>query len=173
MSHRPQAEPERSAQQSGQTAVPRQGEHTPVPRQAAPRGEPTEPLTQPRRALPDQQMPEQQAAERQAPDRPKRPEPAPERWAAPPFEAQNGFGLTALITGVIGLALFWLPIVNLVFGLLGTVFGLLGFRRVRKGMATNPGQALTGLMCGLLAFVIAVLLLSFGLAEDSMYPMFS
>lgn len=163
MAHRPQAEPERSAQHGGQTSIPRQGEHTPVPRQAAPRGESTEPLTQPRQAAPEPPAPEQ----------PERSEPASERWAAPPYEAQNGFGLTALVAGVSGLALFWLPVVNLVFGLLGTVFGLLGFRRVRLGTATNPGQALTGLVCGLLAFVIAVLLLSFGLAEDNMYPMFS
>jgi hypothetical protein len=77
------------------------------------------------------------------------------------------------VTGIVGLAVFWLPVANLVLGVVAVVFGVLGVRRVRAGQATNQGQAVAGLVTGLVAVALAVTLLLLAVASDSSHYYFS
>lgn len=73
---------------------------------------------------------------------------------------RNGFGLTALITGTVGLVFGLLPLtgfwLGVLLGLVAIVFGVLGRGRARRGEATNGGQALAGLICGALALLAGI-----------------
>jgi hypothetical protein len=74
---------------------------------------------------------------------------------------RNGFGVAALVLGVASLVAavsFLLFPLALVGGGLGTLFGILGLVRVRRGDASNAGQATAGLICSILALALAVVL---------------
>ena len=77
---------------------------------------------------------------------------------APPPKPKNGMGVAALVFGILAVLTFWLPIVGLVLGLLAIVFGVIGRGRVRKMQATNGGVALTGLILGVLVFIVNIVL---------------
>jgi hypothetical protein len=76
----------------------------------------------------------------------------PQGQAAP----QNAYGVTALVTGIVGFVLSWIPILNLVLGVLATVFGAMGWRRASRGAATNGGMAIAGLALGILTLAITI-----------------
>ncbi|HEY2223367.1 DUF4190 domain-containing protein [Actinomycetospora sp.] len=88
--------------------------------------------------------------------------------ALPPPKPKNGMGVAALVFGILAVLTFWLPIVGLVLGLIAVVFGVVGRGRVRAQRATNGGMALTGLILGLLVFlvnaVLSIALFLFGFA---------
>lgn len=46
-----------------------------------------------------------------------------------PLPAQNGFGVTGLVVGIVGLVLVWIPALNLLLGVIATVFGAIGWRK--------------------------------------------
>jgi len=75
--------------------------------------------------------------------------------------ARNGIGVAALVFGVVSLVLavliVFFPIAAFV-GLIAIILGFIGMRRASRGEATNRGQALAGLLTGLLALAIAVFL---------------
>ena len=77
----------------------------------------------------------------------------------PVQQRRNGLGLTAMICGIVSLpmSIFFFPI-GLVLGVLGIVFGVIGIRRARRGEATNRGQAVAGLVCGILGTIISVII---------------
>ncbi|MEW1599758.1 DUF4190 domain-containing protein [Streptomyces sp. NPDC093808] len=79
-------------------------------------------------------------------------------------ERRNGFGITALVLGIVGALLFWTAIGGIVLGLLAVVFGVLGFRRGRRGVATNGTMAVIGAVLGALALVVSSVLLALGVA---------
>lgn len=77
---------------------------------------------------------------------------------APPAP-RNGFGVTALVLGIIGLLLSFLPIIGLLawpLVVLGLVFAALGFARARQGTATNTGTAVAGGILSLLGLVVCI-----------------
>ncbi|MGO1543760.1 MAG: hypothetical protein ACTHXA_05395 [Gulosibacter sp.] len=56
-------------------------------------------------------------------------QPPPQPQPAPPSSGLNGFGLTGLIIGVVGLAVCWIPFIGfagIFIGFVGLVFGVLG-----------------------------------------------
>lgn len=77
-----------------------------------------------------------------------------------PAQARNGFGVTALVLGIIGvlsgipMILFWLagPL-----GILALIFGILGTSRAKKGRATNKGVAIAGTILGALSLILTVI----------------
>jgi hypothetical protein len=80
----------------------------------------------------------------------------PYPMAAPP---RNAMGIAALVLGVVGVLLgllvilfwiSWLPAV------LAVVFGGIGLSRARKGLATNRGMALAGVILGVAGLLISV-----------------
>lgn len=117
---------------------------------------PQHPQQHPRRA---QQQPPQQG--HQQPQAYRQPEqayyepPAPRR----PEPARNGMGTTALVLGILACVLAFIPILGFVsypLALLGIIFGLVGLRRASKGIATNRGVALAGLIASVLGFVLVI-----------------
>lgn len=84
------------------------------------------------------------------------PAPGQPYYMPAPAPAENGFGVTGLVLGIIGLVFSWVPGLNLLLGVLATVFGALGWRKGRNGRATNGGPALAGMIMGIITIVIAV-----------------
>ncbi|WP_030672571.1 DUF4190 domain-containing protein [Streptomyces rimosus] len=110
------------------------------------------------------------AAEARDPWTPPPPGPAPDPASAPwtpypmdPLMAarppRNGIGITALVLGIVSLVLgvlvilfwmTWLP------GLLAVIFGIIGMRRDRKGLATNGTVAMVGTVLGGLGLAVSI-----------------
>ena len=83
--------------------------------------------------------------------------PQPYVPAQPP---KNGLGTTSLVMGIISLVLAWAPFVGFVTyatSIVGIVTGALGRGRVKKGVATNGGAAMGGLITSVLGLVSVIL----------------
>lgn len=84
----------------------------------------------------------------------------PPAYPAPaPEQPKNGFGVTGLVVGIVGLALSWIPGLNFVLGVVATVFGSLGWWQANRGKATNKGMAIAGFVMGVIGVAIAIGLL--------------
>ncbi|HEX6402348.1 MAG TPA: DUF4190 domain-containing protein [Pseudonocardiaceae bacterium] len=68
--------------------------------------------------------------------------------------------MTALVLGIVGAVFSWIPVLGLILAVLAVVFGALGYARARKGQATNSGMAIAGLVLGIIAFVIQIVILA-------------
>ncbi|MFD0430576.1 DUF4190 domain-containing protein [Streptomyces zhihengii] len=64
-----------------------------------------------------------------------------------------------MVLGIIATALFCLWPLAIVLGILAVIFGAVGRGRVRRGEADNPGQAVTGIVCGVVGLVLGLVLL--------------
>ncbi|WP_157839994.1 DUF4190 domain-containing protein [Streptomyces megasporus] len=91
----------------------------------------------------------------------------PEPPASPPAPEErprDGMGIAAFVLGLIALVMFWTVLLGVVPGVLALVFGVVGYRRGRRGEATNGWMALTGAITGFVGLVLSVALISAGLA---------
>ncbi|MFC9844530.1 DUF4190 domain-containing protein [Streptomyces sp. NPDC060223] len=90
-------------------------------------------------------------------------------WPAMPMAPSNGMGTAALVLGIASAALFCVWPLTFVMGILSVVFGVIAHRKAARGEATNPGQALAGIICGAVGIVLAIALvvLIFFVADDS------
>jgi Na+-driven multidrug efflux pump len=72
---------------------------------------------------------------------------------------RNGVGIAALVLGVIGLTLvltfFFFPL-GAVAAVVALILAPIGMSRASKGQASNRGEAVAGLICALVALVVAV-----------------
>jgi hypothetical protein len=87
----------------------------------------------------------------------------PGQPSTPPRSARpgNGLGVAALVIGVASLVAalsFVLFPLALLGGLVAVVLGLISLTRGRTRGATNLGQASAGLICGVLALALAIVL---------------
>lgn len=71
-------------------------------------------------------------------------------------DTQNGFGIAALVLGIVGLALGWgtlgIP------SILAIIFGAIGIRKANEGVATNKLMAQWGMWLGIVGVALGVLL---------------
>lgn len=77
----------------------------------------------------------------------------------PPVRPRNGFGTTALVLGIIGAALGLVRLLGLLaiaLGLLALVFGVLGWIRTHRQLATNKGMAVSGTVLGAIALALGI-----------------
>ena len=81
--------------------------------------------------------------------------------------ARNGMGTAALVLGIVGVVLSWTVYLGVVAGILAIVFGAIGLGRVRRGEATNRGAAKAGLILGIVAVALLMLLVVVGLGMYS------
>jgi Domain of unknown function (DUF4190) len=72
---------------------------------------------------------------------------------------RNGFGIAALVLGIVSILLF--PGLGIILGLLGIIFGILGIRLASKGEATNNGMAIAGVVFSAVGLVLGALLIGF------------
>ncbi|RJQ80898.1 DUF4190 domain-containing protein [Amycolatopsis panacis] len=75
-----------------------------------------------------------------------------------PATPRNGFGVTALVLGILALVLCWTVWGGIVLGVLALIFGILGIKRANRGEATNKGMSISGVVTGSIGLVIGVLL---------------
>ncbi|KUN17524.1 hypothetical protein AQJ23_41100 [Streptomyces antibioticus] len=68
----------------------------------------------------------------------------------------NGMGTAGLVLGILSAIVFCLWPLAIVLGILGVIFGSIGRGKASKGMATNAGQALAGIICGAAGIVLGV-----------------
>ncbi|MER5885164.1 DUF4190 domain-containing protein [Streptomyces sp. NPDC001941] len=101
---------------------------------------------------------------------------APMAPPLPPFPGgqpapSNGLGTTALVLGIVGLVFAIIPVTFWLggfLGLLSLIFGIVGLGRTKKGLATNKGAAVTGVVLGVLSMVVALVwtaLIAFAVKE--------
>lgn len=83
-------------------------------------------------------------------------------YGEPPVRPRNGFGITALILGLLALLLSWTIIGGIVFGVLALIFGLIGRARAKRGEATNGGVSLAGVVLGVIGLLLAIGLVALG-----------
>lgn len=68
----------------------------------------------------------------------------------------NGMGTAGLVLGVLAALVFCLWPLAIVLGILGVIFGAIGRGKARRGVATNPGQALAGIICGAAGIALGI-----------------
>ncbi|WP_405589716.1 DUF4190 domain-containing protein [Streptomyces sp. NBC_01092] len=78
------------------------------------------------------------------------PAPGPGYYGWPGMQPMpsNGMGTAGLVLGIISAAIFCLWPLAIILGVLALIFGAIGRAKARRGEATNPGQALAGMICG-------------------------
>jgi hypothetical protein len=78
----------------------------------------------------------------------------------PVARPSNGLGTAAMVLGLIAVLFAIVPIVGafiaIPLGVLAIVLGFVGRGRVKRRLATNSGLALSGIILGLLALIIAI-----------------
>ncbi|QRP46928.1 DUF4190 domain-containing protein [Amycolatopsis sp. FDAARGOS 1241] len=84
--------------------------------------------------------------------------PAGGGYGQPVVAPRNGFGVTALVLGILALVLCWTVWGGIVLGVLALVFGILGVKRANRREATNKGVAVSGIVTGSIGLVIGVIL---------------
>ncbi len=87
--------------------------------------------------------------------------PPPAGHGSPQYRPQprNGFGITALVVGLIAICLGLVPLFGLgaiMGGIVAVIFGLLGFARVRRGLATNKVMSIAGTVAGVVAGALGI-----------------
>ncbi|MER6182679.1 hypothetical protein [Streptomyces sp. NPDC001652] len=68
----------------------------------------------------------------------------------------NGMGTAGLVLGILSALVFCLWPLAIVLGVLGVIFGAIGRGKARRGVATNPGQALAGIICGAAGIALGI-----------------
>lgn len=86
----------------------------------------------------------------------------PPEYGAPLRRPRNGFGIAALLLGLLALVLSWTIIGGIVFGLLALICGLFGRARAKRGEATNGGLSVAGIVLGIIGLLIAIGIIALG-----------
>ncbi len=86
--------------------------------------------------------------------------PGPGGWTGAAPQPQNGFGIAAMVLGILSLCLFCVHL-GVVLGPLALIFGVLGRKKAARGEATNPGMALAGIITGSIGIAVAAAFLGF------------
>ena len=94
----------------------------------------------------------------------------------PGSTAKNFWGVLALIAGIVGILLAWITLGGLV-GIAGIIFGFVGLAAVKKGMATNKGMNISGIvlsavsiLLSIIFFIVYISLGSWLAADDTSAP---
>ena len=73
----------------------------------------------------------------------------------------SGTSVTAMVLGIVGLVFIWAPFFGFVSALLGIIFGGIGMSQTKKNPTlTGRGMAVAGLVCGIIAVAVWVILIA-------------
>lgn len=86
----------------------------------------------------------------------------PGQGAYPPYGAQrsNGFGVTALVLGILAVVGCITSFFALALGIAAVVFGVLGRGKASRGEADNGGMALAGIILGAIGIVLGAVMVA-------------
>ena len=88
--------------------------------------------------------------------------PAPPGYDVPPtFAPTNGAAIAALVLGILGVVLFFVPFLGLLFGIVAVILGVVGRGKVRRGEAGNSAAATAGLVLGILGVIAGLAVVIF------------
>ncbi len=82
-------------------------------------------------------------------------------YGEPGAQPRNGFGIAALVLGLLAVLLCWTIVGGIVLGILALIFGLLGRGRAKRGEATNGGMSVAGIVLGIIGLLLAIGLVAF------------
>jgi hypothetical protein len=85
-------------------------------------------------------------------------------YSTAPARPRNGFGIAALVLGLLALLLCWTIVGGIVFGILAVIFGLLGGARAKRGEATNGGVSVAGTVLGIIGLLLTIGLVALGVS---------
>jgi hypothetical protein len=85
-------------------------------------------------------------------------------YGTAPARPRNGFGIAALVLGLLALLLCWTIVGGIVFGIVAVIFGLLGRARARRGEATNGGMSVAGTVLGVIGLLLTIGLVALGVS---------
>ncbi|GAA3502273.1 hypothetical protein GCM10019016_093810 [Streptomyces prasinosporus] len=77
-------------------------------------------------------------------------------WTGMAPMPSNGLGVAGLVLGILSAIVFCLWPLAILLGVLGVIFGAVGRSKAARGEATNPGQALAGIICGAVGTVLGI-----------------
>ncbi|QWF78524.1 DUF4190 domain-containing protein [Amycolatopsis sp. CA-230715] len=83
----------------------------------------------------------------------------PPREDAPVTQPKNGLGTAGFVLGLVGLVFSFIPIIGVVawpLVIIGLVLAAVGFSRARKGMASNSGIAIAGVVLSLAGLIVCI-----------------
>jgi hypothetical protein len=83
---------------------------------------------------------------------------------------QNTLGLVSMILGIAAIPLLCCLYLGIPVGIAALVTGFLGRQKATQGQASNPGQAMTGMICGAVAVVLGLLLLVLSIVGQFSMP---
>jgi hypothetical protein len=95
---------------------------------------------------------------------------APQYQQQPVMPPKNGLGTAGFVLGLVGLLLSFIPLIGVVawpLVILGLVFSILGLVRANKGVATNKGMSIAGLVLSAIGLVVCIAWLAFAGAAVS------
>ena len=72
---------------------------------------------------------------------------------------RNGMGTAALVCGIVAIPLDLTFYGGVILGILAIIFGGVGLGRAKRGEATNRGAAMAGLILGIVALALLVILI--------------
>jgi hypothetical protein len=70
--------------------------------------------------------------------------------------ASNGAATAGMVLGILGVVLFWLPVIGFIMAILAVVFGGFGLSRANLG-GVGRGQAIAALVLGVLGIILPIL----------------
>jgi hypothetical protein len=79
----------------------------------------------------------------------------------PNVKQSNGFGIAALVLGILSIVLFFTSWLAIILGVLALVFGFLALSKVKKGQATSKGMPIAGIVTGVIGALVGAALLIF------------
>lgn len=89
-------------------------------------------------------------------------------------QPRNGFGVTALVLGIVGAVFALIPVIGVIawpLVILGLIFGVLGIVRATKGTANNKGVAIAGTALSGVGLVLCIAWAAmFGAAMSTVPP---
>jgi len=83
----------------------------------------------------------------------------PATYVAAPTPPKNGLGIAGMVCGIVGIVLFWIPIVGIVLAILAVVLGALNIKGANEGLANNKGMGITGVVLGVVVLAAAIITL--------------
>lgn len=84
--------------------------------------------------------------------------PSPDVTQQSPGPTKNGLATAGFVLGLLGLIFSFIPVIGVIawpLVILGFIFAVIGFMRVRKG-APNKGLSIAGIVCSVIGLVVCI-----------------